>query len=194
MSTPSSTTRPTAGRLFRTTTQLGATFLLMVHLCGAPALAQETPDKKPATPPAPQKPAEKKSEVSTVAAADYLVQVGKHVMWKSQVTKMHPELAKSAKPLSKKEGTDYLVQVGKTSVLASTLRRVEGTKSTRPAPHDTACKDYLVQANKKTVWASEIGAPCPAGPHKGEQKPLCCVASLEKEKDLKPCCKDAQGK
>lgn len=128
------------------------------------------------------------------AARDYLVQVGKHAMWKSQVAAMHPELAKTAKPLSQAAGTDYLVQVGKTPVRASTLRRVTGPNATRPAPHDAACKDYLVQYGKKTAWASEIGAPCPAGPHKGERRPLCCVAPLEAGKALPPCCKAAQGK
>lgn len=127
------------------------------------------------------------------ASKDYLVQQGKHVMWKSQLEIMHPELARKATPLSKRAGNDYLVQVGKTSVLASTLRRAAGPKSTRPAPHGMACKDYIVQSGKKIVWASEIGAPCPAGPHKGEQKPLCCIVSLDSGKDLKPCCRDAQG-
>lgn len=162
--------------------------LTALYLTATVSAQTAPPDKKPA---APQKPSETKTEMQ---ANDYLVQVGKHVMWKSQVTKMHPELAKSAQPLSKKAGTDYLVHVGKTPVLASTLRRMEGPNSTRPAPHDAGCEDYLVQAGKKAVWASEIGAPCPAGPHKGESKPMCCVIALQTGKNLKPCCKEAQGK
>jgi hypothetical protein len=167
-----------------------ALLLAVVALGSAlPSSAQtqkDAPKNKPAA-------TETKSKPAPQEAGDYLVQVGKHAMWKSQVTKMHPELAKTAKPLSKKEGTDYLVHVGKTPVLASTLRRVEGPQATRPARHDAGCVDYLVQAGKKTVWASEIGAPCPAGPHKGQDKPMCCAMALETGKNLKPCCKDAQG-
>ncbi len=104
---------------------------------------------------------------------------------------MHPELAPKAAPLSKQARTDYPVQVGKTTVMASTLRRVDAP--TRPAPHDSACTGYRVQSGKQT-GASSIGAPCPAGPHEGEQKPLCCVVALETGKGLKPCCRAAQGK
>jgi hypothetical protein len=189
MPSPIFSLRQPANRLpFGPVTGLLAAFALAGLSFVMPVSAQKSaPDNKPAEA---RKPTETKPKT---ASNDYLVQVGKHAMWKSQVTKMHPELAKTAKPLSKKAGTDYLVQVGKTPVLASTLRRVEGPKATRPAPHDSGCVDYLVQSGKKTVWASEIGAPCPAGPHKGEDRPMCCVVALETGKNLKPCCKEAQG-
>jgi hypothetical protein len=40
------------------------------------------------------------------------------------------------------------------------------------APHDQACRDYVVTAGKRAAWVSS--ADCPAGPHTKGTKPLCC--------------------
>ncbi|MBC8143365.1 MAG: hypothetical protein H7Y38_18210 [Armatimonadetes bacterium] len=79
---------------------------------------------------------------------DYLVLIGKHTMWKSQVDKMHPEMRRQMVTISKADGNDYPVTIGKRTVMASTLRRSTGDMNTRPATHSAVCKDYLVQVGK----------------------------------------------
>lgn len=124
-------------------------------------------------------------------AGDYLVSVGKHFMWKSQIETMHPTMAKRATRVSKENKNDFLVYVDKKPVWASTLRRDPNAK-TRPAAHNAACRDYLVQIGKQTTWASS--ADCPMGKHEKGVKPLCCVAPLEAAAGAKlpRCCEDAQ--
>src|SRR5437660_1462998 len=86
----------------RSTSAAGwSAFLLLAAVAPArPAPVQETAKK-----PAEAKPAAAQND-------DYLVQVGKHVMWKSQVEKMHPELKSRVLRLSKANKNDFLVQVG----------------------------------------------------------------------------------
>lgn len=130
------------------------------------------------------------------AGGDYLVQVGKHFMWRSQVEKMHPELAKKAVRVSKGNKNDFLVTVDKKPVWASTLRRDPAGK-TRPAAHNSACKDFLVTAGKQAVRASS--AQCPMGKHEKGARPLCCVApavaagnaTAAASAKLPRCCQDA---
>lgn len=166
-------------------TALSAAFAITAALVGpAPATAQSgspTPGVKAANP-----------AKSTAAGKDYLVIVNKHTMWKSQVEKMHPELAKKAVMVSKGNGNDYPVTVGKRTVMASTLRRSPGDSKTLPPTHSASCKDYLVQVGKRAVLASSIN--CPMGKHEGGTKPLCCVSPVvAKGESLPGCCQDMKA-
>lgn len=167
----------------------GLAVCLILLLLGSHPSAGWAAQTTPATPTA----AVTGGAAPVAVAPDSLVVVKNHYMWKSKIGQMHPELVQKAQAPSKVDGTDFLVNVGKRSVYVSTLRRLQGPHTTRPASHGMACTDYLVQSGKRAVWASSIGAPCPAGPHKGKMKPLCCVAALETGKDIKPCCRAAQG-
>lgn len=133
---------------------------------------------------------QKQTNTPNAKASDYLVQVGKHVMWKSQVEKMHPELKKQSVQISPARHNDFPVTVGKRTVMASTLRRDPNDTKSRATTHDKMCRDYLVHIGKQPVWAS--AANCPMGKHQGGSKPLCCVVPMSDDAKLPRCCQDAQ--
>src|SRR5437868_5140298 len=89
-----------------------ATNVGLALLLTAGVVVAQTPEN--AQPPTP------KVSTTVSTTTDYLVRVGKHTMWKSQVEKMHPELKAQIIPISKKNGNDFLVLVGKQTVWAST--------------------------------------------------------------------------
>lgn len=163
--------------------------MLVITVCLAilPVAAQDTADHARHHPQPSARQADAKPSANQ--GSDYLVRVGKHIMWKSQVEKMHPEMKSKMVTISKKNNNDFLVQVGKKTVWASTIRR-DPNAETKPASHDSGCKDFLVQVGKKSEWASAVD--CPMGTHSKEAKPLCCVAPVSAEKELPKCCADAQ--
>ena len=119
-----------------------------------------TPKQSPAMP----------SAVKPQVTGDYLVKVGDHVMWKSQVGKMHLVAASPAKSTGTKAGKgDYPVQVGKHTMLKSQVEKMHPELVRKAAPlSKQAGTDYPVQMGKTTVMAStlrRVDAPTRPTPH-----------------------------
>ncbi|MBC8140028.1 MAG: hypothetical protein H7Y38_01160 [Armatimonadetes bacterium] len=166
---------------------LSATLSLTATLIGIAPVAAQSGSPTPTPGVKTAKPAK-----NTVVGNDYLVLVGKHTMWKSQVEKMHPEMRKQIVTISKANGNDYPITVGKRTVMASTLRRSTGDSKTLPATHSASCKNYLVQVGKEAVLASSVN--CPMGKHEGGTKPMCCVSPIVAKGDTLPrCCQDVKA-
>lgn len=100
-------------------------------------------------------------------ATGYPVQVGKVAVQSTQV-RSTADAAPVHVSSTAGSRTNYAIQVGKVNVTAS--RVTPGVESRTSIRQE--CRDFLVQAGKRTVWASTIAPICPTGADRTASR--CC--------------------